>query len=66
MPRTFRAGRIRPVDRDADDDVEILGADTTIHEEHATAVRETNQRGISETVKRSYRNKLKKMMNFWQ
>ena len=66
MPRTVRTGRIRPVDRDADDGVEILGADTVIHDDHAVAVREINQRGLSEKVKCSYRNMLNKMMDFWR
>ena len=66
MPRSHRTGRIRAVDRDADDDVEILGADVAVNEDHLDAVRETTSNKIDEGTKRNYRNRLKKMMTFWE
>ena len=41
MSRAHRSGRIRAVDRDADDDVDILGDDVSVNEKHLNAVRET-------------------------
>ena len=66
MSRPHRAGRIRAVDRDADDNVEILGANVAVNDDHLDAVRETTSNKIDNQTKRNYRNRLKKMMDFWQ
>ena len=66
MSRAHRSGRIRAVDRDADDDVDILGDDVSVNEEHLNAVRETTGNKLNTETKRNYRNRLNKMMSFWQ
>ena len=54
------------MDRDADDDVEILGNDVAVDEDHLDAVRATTNNKINDATKKNYRNRLKTLMNFWQ
>ena len=47
MPSSHRAGRIRPSDRNADDNVEILGASIGVNDVHQEAVRQTTTNKIT-------------------
>jgi hypothetical protein len=65
MPRRH-AGRIRPHERDTNDEAAILGADVDILEQHSSAVRQTEQNDLVRDVKRDYRNRLKHIYEFWK
>jgi hypothetical protein len=52
-------GRIRPHQRDADDNVEILGANIAVSAKHTTSVKTTEWQDLNEKNKHSYRNQIK-------
>ena len=52
-------GRIRPHQRDADDRVEILGANIAVSAEHTASVKATERQDLNEKNKRNYRNRIK-------
>jgi hypothetical protein len=54
-----RGGRIRTHERNTNDDIDILGADLNVHEEHSIAsVRPTDAKEINQNVEKNYRNRL--------
>lgn len=67
MPRGNRTGgRVRPHERDTNNEAPILGANVEVLEQHSSSVRETEQNDLSVKVKRDYRNRLKHMYTFWK
>jgi hypothetical protein len=59
MSSQRRGGRIRPHQRDADDNVEILGANIAVSAEHTASVKATERQDLNEKNKRNYRNRIK-------
>jgi hypothetical protein len=59
MSSQRRAGRIRPHQRDADDNVEILGANIAVSAEHTSSVKATERQDLNEKNRRNYRNRIK-------
>jgi hypothetical protein len=65
MARGRGGGRIRPNERETNDNVAILGANLDIQVEHSQGVRDTEQRGLDLTTKRNYRNRIKEIYTFF-
>ena len=61
-----QSGRVRPHERDTNNEAPILGANVEVLEQHSSSVRETEQNDLSVKVKRDYRNRLKHMYTFWK
>ena len=61
-----RRGRIHPHQRDTNDEVPILGEGIAVSEAHSAAVRNTERKTLSEKNKRDYRNRIKRIIKFWQ
>lgn len=65
MP-TQRGGRIRPHERETNNEVVILGADVDVLVEHSASVRVTERQGLTLENKRNYRNRIKHIYLFWK
>jgi len=60
------AGRIRPHERDTNDDAPILGETIEVLAHHSSSVRQTEQKDLNLKSKRDHRNRLKHIYEFWQ
>jgi hypothetical protein len=65
MPRAH-TGRIRPHERDTNDEAAILGAEINVLEQHSSAVQQTESNDLVRDVKRDYRNHIKHIYDFWK
>ena len=65
MARGRGGGRIRPNERETNDNAAILGANLEIQVEHSQGVRDMEQRGLDLTTKRNYRNRIKEIYTFF-
>ena len=59
------AGQRRTHERDTNDAV-IIGASLTIDAAHTLELRRTNEKGMSNKCRRDYRNRIKRICNFWK
>lgn len=69
MPRggaTVARGRIRPHERDTNDDVPIIGATIAINEDHRLSVQATEGHDRKLKTKEGYRNRIKHIYEFLQ
>ena len=58
-------GRIQLHQRATDDDAQIIGEDLLINEEHTSDIVATEQQQMSDTTRREYRNRLKRLYKWW-
>ena len=66
MPRGGSSGRIRPHERDTNDDAPILGADVPVSAVHKESVRSTELKQKEEGMRRNYRNRIKDVYSFFK
>jgi len=59
-------GRIRPHERDTNNDAPILGASIDVLDEHSSSVRQTEQNDYEKKTKQDHRNRLKHIYTFWE
>ena len=65
MPRGNGSGRIYPHQRETNDTVETLGADIEI-ENYDNDLHETKDLEISNSTRRDYRNRIKRIILYWE
>lgn len=61
-----RTGRIRPDERDTNDNAAILGANVIGTEAHMASLKETKKCAYNVKTLRDYRNRIKKLIDFWR
>lgn len=66
MARGRSGGRIRPHERDTNNEAPILGGSIEVSNQHSLAVQETEQNDLDVKVKRNYRNRIKHIYEFFQ
>ena len=68
MPRTNKTsgGRIRPEQRDTDDSVPILGTTLEAPIDLSTGYMNTMKLDMTDTCRKDYRNRIKRMIKYWR
>ena len=61
-----QGGRIRPQQRETNDSIPKLGADLPPPEGLLLKVNETKKHSMKDTCRRDYRNRIKKIIDFWK
>ena len=61
-----QTGRIRPAERETNNDVPILGNELPLPQDLTSRLNQTKKHGMEDKTRRDYRNRILRIITFWR